>query len=495
MSTSATPGPNGPNGPDGPDDLSSAERQEYERLRRASHVQHRKLRTACAAVLLVLAFLLAPLGAVAAWAQSQVSDAHRYVQTVAPLAREPAIQDAVTTRLTNDVVKELDVKRVTDALAKSLAQRNAPPVVVNQTRRLGGPLENAVTDVVHRVVYKVVTSDEFAKVWDAANLRAHAAVVKVLTGEGTSAIQARGDTVVLNIGTVVDKVQQRLVDRGFEKAKYIPDVDRQIVLLKTDKLQQAQNAMMVLDIVGVWLPVTVLVLVVLAVWTAPAHRATLLTAGVGLAVMMLLLLVGLAFARRQYLDSVPPSTQTQQAAAAIFDTLVRFLRNSTWTVFVVAVITAIAAYLYGPGRPARAVRSGTARTTGAAGRRLAHVGVRTGGVGRWLDAHRAWTTGIVIAIGALVLVLWNYPTPASVALVLGIVLVVLVLLGVLAATGTPPSTAAPTPAPAGPPPEPTSRAEDSPPGPGPRADASPPEPPEHPEPPGHPEPPEPPVRP
>ncbi|MFG3114629.1 hypothetical protein ACGF4C_09550 [Streptomyces sp. NPDC048197] len=480
MSTSATPGPNGPdrpNGPDGPDDLSSTERHEYERLRRASHVQHRKLRTACAAVLLVLAFLLAPLGAVAAWAQSQVSDADRYVQTVAPLAREPAIQSAVTTRLTNDVVKELDVKRVTDALAKELAQRNAPPVVVKQTRRLGGPLENAVTDVVHKVVYKVVTSEEFAKVWDAANLRAHAAVVKVLTGEGTSAIQARGDTVVLNIGTVVDKVQQRLIDRGFEKAKYIPDVDRQIVLLKTDKLQQAQNAMMVLDIVGVWLPVTVLVLVVLAVWTAPAHRATLLTAGVGLAVMMLLLLVGLAFARRQYLDSVPPSTQTQQAAAAIFDTLVRFLRNSTWTVFVVAVITAIAAYLYGPGRPARAVRSGTARTTGAAGRRLARIGVRTGGVGRWLDAHRAWTTGIVIAIGALVLVLWNYPTPASVALVLGIVLVVLVLLGVLAATGTPPSAAPPTPAPAGP------RADDSPPEPGSRTDASPPEPPEPPEPP------------
>ncbi|REK86429.1 hypothetical protein DY245_32800, partial [Streptomyces inhibens] len=86
----------------------------------------------------------------------------------------------------------------------------------------------------------------------------------------------------------------------------------------------------------------------------------------------------------------------------------------------------------GPGRGARAVRSGAARSTGAAGRALARSGLRTGGPGHWLDTHRGWTTGIVIAAGALALVLWNYPTPASVALVLGIVVLVLVLLGILA---------------------------------------------------------------
>ncbi|MFD0652610.1 hypothetical protein ACFQ2Y_32785 [Streptomyces malaysiensis subsp. malaysiensis] len=82
----------------------------------------------------------------------------------------------------------------------------------------------------------------------------------------------------------------------------------------------------------------------------PAHRLTLLAAGVGTAVMMVALLVGLAVVRGVYLDSVPPSALPRDPAAFIFDTLVRFLRESTRTLLVVAIVTAFATYLYGPGR-------------------------------------------------------------------------------------------------------------------------------------------------
>ncbi|KUO18793.1 hypothetical protein [Streptomyces dysideae] len=64
---------------------------------------------------------------------------------------------------------------------------------------------------------------------------------------------------------------------------------------------------------------------------------------------------------------------------------------------------------------------------------MARHGLRTGATGRRLGAHRKWITGIAIAGGALALVLWNYPTPGAVALVLGIVVLVLALLGTLAA--------------------------------------------------------------
>jgi asparagine N-glycosylation enzyme membrane subunit Stt3 len=96
------------------------------------------------------------------------------------------------------------------------------------------------------------------------------------------------------------------------------------------------------------------------------------------------------------------------------------------------VITAVGAYLYGPGRLARGVRATADRGTTAAGRALESAGMRTGATGRWLAGHRAWTTGGVIAAGALALLLWNRPSVGTVALVLGIVLVVLVVLIVLA---------------------------------------------------------------
>ncbi|EIV94328.1 membrane protein [Frankia sp. QA3] len=441
MATSGTPGPSSSECPEGRRPLTAAERAEYERLRTGTGPQNRRLRIIGASLVLLLAFLLAPLSVIAVWAHSEVSDTERYVQTVAPLATDPAVQHAVTDRLTNRVVSNVDVGQVTAALADALARNGAPPIVVDHTHALAGPLKDALTSAVHRVVEGVVTSDLFAQTWQNANRRAHAAVVKVLTGEGNSAIQTEGDTVVLDIGTVVDKVQQRLVDAGFRRAAKIPDADRQIVLLKSDELGKAQNVMRLLKILGRWLPLVAIVLAGLGVWLAPSHRAGLMAAGIGVGVMMAVLLVGLAFVRQRYLDSVPPGTQPQAAAAAIYDTLVRFLRNSTRTVLVIAIITVLAGYLYGPGRGARAIRTGSSSATTAIGRALARTGLRTGAAGRWLQTHQRWTTGLVIGAGVLALVLYNDSAPASVAFILCIVIVALALLAILAAAGTQPTPA------------------------------------------------------
>ncbi|MFF4218211.1 hypothetical protein [Streptomyces nondiastaticus] len=440
MNPPRVPGPQG-SGPlygDGP--LTPSERRDYARLRKHEAMHHRRLRYAATSVLLVLAFVLSPLAVVAAWANSQVSDTDRYVQTVAPLAKDPAVQKTVTDRLTTRVVDNVDVKGITDALSNALAKADAPPGIVDKSHLLAGPLKNAFTTAVRTVVDKVVTSDQFAELWDGANRRAHAAVVKTLTGEGSSAVQAKGDAIVLDLGTVVDKVKDKLVGEGYEKAANIPDVDKTITLFRTDKLDDAQGAMRLLDVVGTWLPVTVIVLAALAVWTAPVPRVALMAAAVGIGVMMVLLLVGLVVARRVYLDSVPDTALPADAAASVYDTFVRFLRNSTRTVLVTAVITALAGYLYGPGRGARFVRSVTGRATGATGRAMARSGLRTGATGHWLETHRRWTTGIVIAAAAVALIIWNYPTAAVVALVLGITVLVLAVLAVLGAASTANST-------------------------------------------------------
>ncbi|MGY5127161.1 hypothetical protein [Streptomyces nigrescens] len=442
MDASATPAPEGPQRP-----LSTTERADYERLRRAAGMRHRRLRYVVTSVLLVLTFVLAPLGVVAAWADSQISDTDRYVQTVAPLAKEPSVQGALTNRLTNRVVSQIPTEQITDALTRALQETGAPPAVVDKADALTGVLKSSTTRVVREVVNKVVTSDQFAKVWDNANRRAHAAMVNVLTGQGGSAVEAKGGTITLNLGTVIKQVQTKLVDAGFEKASKIPDIDKSVVLVKTDKLNKAQDAMRLLTIVGVWLPVLVVVLAALAVWVGPSHRGAMMSAGFGIGVMMALLLIALAVMRSKYLDSVEPKVQSPDAAAVIYDDLVQFLQQSTRTVLVAAVIVALAGYLYGPGLGARWIRSASVRGTDFAGRGLARVGLRTGATGRWLDGHRAWTTGIAIGAGVLTLILWNYPTPGSVAVVLGLALLVLVLLGILAGARTEPA-----PATAGPPP-------------------------------------------
>ncbi|MDF3298646.1 hypothetical protein [Streptomyces tropicalis] len=433
MAPTPASGPPDPGGtPEPGPALSAAEREEYERLRRAATLRHRRSRRVGASLLLVLTLVLAPLAVVAAWVHSQVFDTGRYVQTVAPLASDPVVQNAVTDRLTTRVVDEIDVQAITASLTKALANAGAPPKVVDASTVLTGPLRSAVTDVVRRTVNKVITSDLFREVWVNANRRAHSAVVGMLSGNQNGALRAQGDTVKLDIGVVVDQVKQQLVNAGFQKASAIPTPDRQITLFQTEQLTKAQNAVRLLNIVGIWLPVLAVVLAAAAVWAAPAHRFMLLVTASGIGVMMVVLLVALAVARQIYLNSVPPTALPADAAAAVFDTFVRFLRDSARTLLVVAVITALAAYLYGPGRGARGVRTLTRKGTGATGRALERGGLHTGTAGHWLDTHRAWTTGIVIGAGALTLVLWNYPTTAVVALVLAVVLVVLFALAVLA---------------------------------------------------------------
>jgi hypothetical protein len=62
--------------------------------------------------LLTLAVALTPLTVVAAWARAQIEDTDRYVDTVAPLAQDPAVQAYVARAAADAVYDLLDVEAV-----------------------------------------------------------------------------------------------------------------------------------------------------------------------------------------------------------------------------------------------------------------------------------------------------------------------------------------------------------------------------------------------
>jgi hypothetical protein len=75
---------------------------------------------------LLLVGVLAPLSIVAMWVHDQVSDTDRYVETVAPLAKERAIQDVIIDRLTIRITDLLNVEAVTQEAIDALAARGLP---------------------------------------------------------------------------------------------------------------------------------------------------------------------------------------------------------------------------------------------------------------------------------------------------------------------------------------------------------------------------------
>ncbi|MCF2526211.1 hypothetical protein [Yinghuangia soli] len=429
--SAAAPTPPEPSSGDHP--LDDGERAELARLRkRTSGRGKRRLRTVGAILAITLASILALVSVVAVWASDQIEDTDRYVATVAPLAEDPAVQNAVANRITNAITSRIDMDQVTDALADTLAENGLPANAADTLRRLSGPLESGVQSFVHTQAENVVQSDVFADLWTTVNRDAHAAVVKALTGQGDGALDVDGGTVTLQLGPIIAQVEQRLVDRGFSLAGSIPEVDRSIVLVQSDQLEKVRDGVELLHAVGWWLPIITLALAALGVWIAPNRRRGIMGFGIGLLVSMLVLGLALVIGRRIYLDKLP-ATVEKDAAAAIFDALVRFIRESARTLGLIGVLAALAAFLYGPAKLAVMARGGATKGLGFAGRAASDAGVRTGKAGAWIASHRAPLYAGVIGLGGLWLFLWNHPTPASVFLVAVLVLLVLALLETAAA--------------------------------------------------------------
>ena len=324
-----------------------------------------------AAVLVTLACVLAPLAVTSVWADRVLSDTDQYVETVAPLADDPAVQKALATRVTQTVLQYVDVEGVTTELLDTLAQQdNVPPRLAAALPALATPITNGVESFTRTQVNNFMASPQFAALWTQVNRIAHEQVVKLLEGNQGGAVSAQDNTITVNLGPIVAQVKQRLVAQGFTLANNIPAVDTSFVLVQSDAITSAQGFYQLLNTLGLWLPVIALVLLAGGVLLARDRRRALLRGALGLTASMLLLGVGLAIARTWYVETTPADILTGQAAGGVFDTFVRFLRTSLRAVAVLGLVVAVGAFLTGPGSASVRTRESLERGNRfAAGRR------------------------------------------------------------------------------------------------------------------------------
>jgi hypothetical protein len=402
----------------------------------AARPPRQRWRSVVATFLIVIGCILAPLSVVAVWAKNQVTDTDRYVTTVAPLARDPAIQAAVTDKITAEIFARLDVKAITNQAVDALANRGLPPLVANQLHALAGPLSSGVESFVHTEVGKVVASDAFADAWVTANREAHQALVAGLTGQTGEGVTIANNTVSINLGPFIQVVKQRLVDRGFDLANQIPDINPSFTILQSDLIGRAQGAFSLLNTIGIWLPVIALILLAIGVYVAKDHRRAVLGVGLGLAAGMLALGVGLLAFRTIYLNALPLGILDRSAAASFYDTLVRFLRLGLRTVLVFGLVLALAGFFTGRSTTAVRARGGLSKGIGYLRGGAEKAGLRTGPVGSWVYTYKRVLRIAVLGIAALVLVFWDRPT-GKVIIVLA--LCVLVVLAIIEFLGRPPS--------------------------------------------------------
>jgi hypothetical protein len=385
-------------------------------------------RWTAAIILLVVGCLLAPLALVATWARNEVLDTNRYVATVSPLAADPAIQNAVATIITTKIFTGTNV------------QSTIQDVLPAKAAFLAAPLTRQLQTYTRNAVQAVVASPRFQTLWERANRAAHTLVVRVLTGSKENrALTVTGGTVTLNLAPVAARVKARLDQAGMTNLdQALTRVNGQIEIFHSDRLAKAgnvvtraRNAVNLLQQLAIVLPLLALAALAAAIVVAPVHRPAVLWAGLGVALAMLALAIGLAVLRSFYLDAINPNVLPQDAAAAFFDTVVRFLRDGLRALLVLGLVVAAGAALAGPSRTATRLRERVRHI----GDESATTGWASGAVTQWVAHHRPALDAGLVAVGALVLVWWNQPTVGVIIFLSAVVLIGVACIEVLSRAG------------------------------------------------------------
>ena len=370
-----------------------------------------------AATLLVIGVVLVPVTLSAVWVRNTLLDTDNYVATVGPLAQSSNLQHGLADRVTTALFADGKVqKQVADVLPKRAAI-------------LAAPITGGLQTVTNTAALKLVQSDQFQKLWDNVNRKAHAAIVDVLTGGG-SRVSTKGGTVELNIQTIFDNVKQRLDDKGisvFDSVE-LPAKYRTFVLVQSQGLEQVQGGVDLLQTMAWALPFILVLCFGGAIALSSNRRRTIMRAGIWTAVAVGIEGALLSVGRSFYLEAVTKAGAREGSAGDVWDQLTTFLRQSGRTVIVLALIVAFAAWVAGPSRPALRIRALWNRALSGAGAKADESDVATGTVANFVAREKTGFRLVGAGIAIAVLIIWNHPKPST---VLGVVVLLLAYLAVI----------------------------------------------------------------
>ncbi|MFF5205099.1 hypothetical protein [Streptosporangium sp. NPDC000396] len=285
------------------------------------------MRRVVSSVLIVLGCVFAPLALVGFWAADEVADAEQYVENMAPLARNPAIRDAIA-------------DRVSGAIIRPMPKRSISPI----------------NDLIRKEVDAVVDGNDFPVAWANVNRRAHRQLCALLSCAGGRRPLVWNRPVSFDLTPVYD-----LVRRGMEPSR-LPDLHPTIELPSSQALVKAQTVLSWLTALRWVLPVLSMSLFAAGVFLAPDREIALIGAGLGLAASMVVLAVVLVVVRIAYLPGLTGEGLSADAANAMFDALSRFLKIGLRVLFAAGLTLAATIFIVRRSRtsPARLLGTETA---------------------------------------------------------------------------------------------------------------------------------------
>ena len=365
-------------------------------------------RTTAVWVILVVAGLLLLLTSFAVWINRVALNTQVFSDTSGELLDNDAIRSAVATRTVDELFDNVDVQAEVEAK------------LPKDVKSLSGPATAALRQASYEIVDRALEQPTFQKLFTTALEESHATLVEVLEGGG-SRVSTQGGEVTLDLRGIIRKASDR-IGIGEEVADKIPADAGQIVILRSDQLDTAQNGFQLLKTLAWVLPLLTLVAFGFAVWLAGERRRAVRGVGIILAVVGLLGLLAATLTRNYLVDALVAERNDQEAANAAWNILTELMRGSFRWMIIIGILFLVAAWLAGPGR--RAVSTRSVIAPGLRNRVWAYVGLAIVGLfllwsGQVSDFTRFLFVAVVVALGATWIeltrrqTLLEFPEPAN----------------------------------------------------------------------------------
>ncbi|MGJ5754553.1 hypothetical protein FB563_2726 [Streptomyces puniciscabiei] len=283
-----------------------------------------RLRSALSAVLLALSCLLVPFGALAAWAAYGLLDTGRYVTTMAPLAADPNVREAVADTVGDGILRAVD---------QHLGVRPA-----GGTPSGGGSVRPFVRDAVR----SFTQTEAFRLAWDTGNRVIHDAVLRALRDEEDGVTAGRPVTV--DLAAVTDQVKRQLTRDHVPLAARIPVEHTAVSVLPAGRLASFRKGFHVLEVASLWLPVAAVAFAATGIALAVHRRRAVAATALGTALGGGLLSLALTVGRSLTLAGLPADVP-HPAAGAVYDALTGTLRTVAWLLLALGLTVALTAWL------------------------------------------------------------------------------------------------------------------------------------------------------
>jgi hypothetical protein len=276
------------------------------------------------------------------WVNRQALDTNNWVDTSTRLIQNDKVREQLADYLANELFAETEVA---SELREALPPRLAPLA----TAAAGGLEQRAP-----RAAARLFATPRFQELWEAANRRAHEALLQVLDGGG-STVSAENGEVKLKLGPVLAELGEGS-GVGEALVSKLPPEAGEITVLKSDELSLAQEVANLLRKLPIVLTLAALLCFALAIYLAPRRREALRSVGLAFAIAGLLSLTLRGFAGTYVVSGLSRTTSVEPAVEAVWSIGTSLLGTIATSAIVFGLLVALAAVLAGPTKVAVAIR-------------------------------------------------------------------------------------------------------------------------------------------